>query len=134
MSHEKPSYDERLTDAEAAALDADLALLMQHDPAPTLSASLSARILADAADAGYVAPVAPPAHHVSERPQASIGAAFVRFWQPLSAGLAAAALGLWLGWSDPAGVSLYAESFVLADLADLDGEIAEAADHFDLEL
>lgn len=131
MSHEKLTDDQMLTDAEATALDADFALLMRDDPAPALSAVLSGRILADAADA---VPVVEYAVGRPSNPKPGFGAAFRRFWQPLSAGLAAAALGVWLGWADPAGVTLYAGSFMTADLADFDSEFTEPADHFDLEL
>lgn len=135
MSDNKLTNDGDLTAAEAAALDADLALLMRDDPAPDLSAALSARILADAAE---IAPRAlPERSEVNQEKGRGFGAALLSFWQPMSAGLAAAALGVWLGWSDPVGVSLYAQSMITAELADpggLDGEVMEPADLLDLEL
>jgi hypothetical protein len=52
----------------------------------------------------------------------------------MSAGLAAAALGVWIGWADPAGVSLYGDTLIALDLSDPGGEVIGPADLLDLEL
>lgn len=125
--------NDKLTDAEAAMLDADLALLMSADVAPELSAALSANILADAASVSQAArnqQVKPDA----PRTERSFMASLAALWRPMSAGLAAAALGVWIGWADPAGMSLYADPLIVSDLSDPGGEVIEPADLFDLEL
>lgn len=136
MSDDQLSDGGPLTDAELASLEADLGLLMRADQAPALSAALSARILADAADAVPVAPQVRTMRVRATRSAARPGlvASVLALWRPMSAGLAAAALGVWLGWSDPAGMTLYAQGIITSDLADPGGEVVEPADLFDLEL
>lgn len=126
--------DRPLSDKENEALDADLALLAQSDPAPDVSAALLTRVLGDAAD--MVRRPAPVTAAAPARPSPrkfGFGASFGRFWQPLSAGFAAAALGVWLGWADPIGVSAYANPFETTYDTEAD-QLDEIASLLDMEL
>ena len=110
--------DDSLNGIDEARLDRDLALLMQTDPAPVPDGALMARILADAADVG--AQRAAPASSAmrgagKRRPFAWLRGLMNAAPAGLSAGVAAACLGLWLGWTDAAGIMDYADA--LADLS-----------------
>lgn len=129
--------DRPLTGEENAMLDADLALLSQSDPAPEISGALMARILGDAADAApRPGAAAPSSARRPASPKPGFWSSLGGFWQPVSAGFAAAALGVWIGWADPAGVTAYANPFETATFAsdiaidDLD----EYASLLDMEL
>ncbi|MGB0852788.1 MAG: hypothetical protein ACPGVA_02715 [Pikeienuella sp.] len=134
MTNGNMTNADALTNAELAALEADLAHLGRADPVPEPSDALLARVLADAANHMPVA-VAPER---MARPKAQrrfdFGAAIAGFWQPVSAGLAAAALGVWLGWADPVGVNAYADILLASDSIEASDTVLDAFSLFDMEL